>query len=92
MRTLAKRFVKKVMSHYKKHGRHTLPWRNTRDPYRILVSEMMLQQTQVLRVIPYHHVFLKKFPTAKTLAAAPLSAVFARVERARVQSASKVSA
>lgn len=64
-----------VWKHYKEHGRHELPWRKTRDPYRILVSEIMLQQTQVERVIPYYKVFLKKFPSVRALARAPLSAV-----------------
>jgi A/G-specific adenine glycosylase len=47
-----------------------LPWRNTRDPYAVLVSEVMLQQTQVDRVIPYYERFLKQFPTVQALAAA----------------------
>lgn len=47
-----------------------LPWRRTRDPYRILVSEIMLQQTQVDRVIPKYHAFLEQFPTLEALAAA----------------------
>ncbi len=64
-----------VWAHYKKEGRHTLPWRKTRDPYRILVSELMLQQTQVPRVIGKYTSFLKKFPTVRALAKAPLSAV-----------------
>ncbi len=52
-----------------------LPWRRTRDPYRILVSEVMLQQTQVDRVIPKYHLFLEKFPTFEALAAAPTADV-----------------
>jgi A/G-specific adenine glycosylase len=52
-----------------------LPWRRTRDPYRILVSEVMLQQTQVDRVIPKYHAFLEAFPTLEALADAPTSAV-----------------
>ena len=52
-----------------------LPWRHTRDPYRILVSEVMLQQTQVDRVIPRYHSFLERFPTAEALAAAPTADV-----------------
>ena len=48
-----------------------LPWRRTRDPYRILVSEVMLQQTQVDRVIPYYEAFLARFPTVESLARAP---------------------
>jgi len=58
-------FRKTVWDHYKKQGRHELPWRKTKDPYRILVSEVMLQQTQVERVIPYYKDWLRKFPTAK---------------------------
>lgn len=61
-----------VWRHYRTHGRHDLPWRKTRDPYRILVSEVMLQQTQVARVIPKYEAFLQKFPTIHALAAAPL--------------------
>lgn len=68
-------FKKAVWSYYRKHGRHALPWRETRDPYRILVSEVMLQQTQVDRVIPFYNAFLKKFPTTRALARAPLGDV-----------------
>ena len=68
-------FRKLVWAYYKKSGRHDLPWRKTTDLYRILVSEMMLQQTQVERVIPFYKNFLKKFPTARRLADAPLSEV-----------------
>ncbi|HEX8993809.1 MAG TPA: A/G-specific adenine glycosylase, partial [Candidatus Paceibacterota bacterium] len=52
-----------------------LPWRKTRDAYKILVSEMMLQQTQVDRVMPFYGSFLKRFPTVNALAQAPLSDV-----------------
>jgi len=52
-----------------------LPWRGERDPYRIWVSEIMLQQTQVSRVVPYYRRFLRAFPSAKALAAAPLDDV-----------------
>ncbi len=68
-------FRKKVFAHYASHGRHTLPWRKTHDPYKILVSEVMLQQTQVERVIPFYIAWMKAFPTAKALADAPLSKV-----------------
>lgn len=68
-------FQKEVFSFYKTHGRHSLPWRKTKDPYKILVSEVMLQQTQVDRVIPFYTAFLKKFPTASALSKAKLSAV-----------------
>ncbi|HYE23402.1 MAG TPA: A/G-specific adenine glycosylase [Candidatus Paceibacterota bacterium] len=64
-----------VLSYYKEYGRHTLPWRKTRDPYKILISEVMLQQTQVERVIPYYGKFLKRFPSVQTLSDAPLSDV-----------------
>ncbi len=52
--------------------RDYLPWRKTNDPYKILVSEIMLQQTQVERVVPFYRAFLKKFPTAQALARAKL--------------------
>ena len=52
-----------------------LPWRATRDPYALLVSEVMLQQTQAARVVPYYEAFLARFPDAATLAAAPARAV-----------------
>jgi len=68
-------FQKTVLTYYKKHGRHTLPWRKTIDPYHILVSEIMLQQTQVDRVVPKYEMFIKKYSTARKLAAAPLSDV-----------------
>ncbi len=70
-----RQFVETVWQHYRKQGRHELPWRKTRDPYRILVSEMMLQQTQVDRVLPKYKAFLKEFSPARRLAAAPLSDV-----------------
>ena len=67
-------FKKTVWAHYRKH-RRDFPWRNTKDPYQILVSEIMLQQTQAPRVIGFYDRFLKKFPTASVLANAPLSTV-----------------
>lgn len=66
-----KAFQKKVWDFYKKHGRHDLPWRKTITPYKIVVSEIMLQQTQVDRVIPYFKNWMKQFPSWKALAAAP---------------------
>lgn len=57
------------------HGRHALPWQNTRDAYRIWLSEIMLQQTQVATVIPYYGRFLQSFPTLPDLAAAPTGIV-----------------
>lgn len=68
-------FERTVLNFYTNQGRHHLPWRKTTNPYRILVSEVMLQQTQVDRVIPYYKNFLKKFPTVKALASAPLGEV-----------------
>jgi len=59
---------------YAEHGRD-LPWRQTRDPYAILVSEVMLQQTQVERVIPRYLAWLKQWPSAEALAAAPAAEV-----------------
>ena len=57
---------------YKKQGRD-LPWRQTRDPYRILLSEVMLQQTQVERVITYYNRFLDHYPTEEHLVTAPIA-------------------
>ena len=74
--------LRELKKFYAKHGRHTLPWRQFdrplpagRQAYKILVSEVMLQQTQVERVVPYYKKFIKKFPTAQALAGARLSAV-----------------
>jgi len=64
-----------VWRHWKKHGRHDLPWRKTKDPYNILISEVMLQQTQVPRVLPKYKEFLRTFPTVRALANAPLPEV-----------------
>jgi A/G-specific adenine glycosylase len=63
-------FATKVVRWQKKHGRHDLPWQRTRDAYRIWLSEIMLQQTQVTTVIPYFQRFLQRFPDIKSLAAA----------------------
>jgi len=68
-------FREAVWDYYKAHGRQDLPWRKTSDPYRILVSEVMLQQTQVSRVIEKYKEFLIRFPNARRLAEAPLSDV-----------------
>lgn len=65
-----KRFQKLILDWHKKN-RRPMPWRNTRDPYKILVSEIMLQQTQVSRVIPKYKEFLTAFPTVQALAKAP---------------------
>ena len=67
-------FRKRIWEHYREFGRD-LPWRHTRDPYRILVSEIMLQQTQVSRVEAYYKNFLQRFPTIHALANSPLKEV-----------------
>ncbi len=59
------------------HGRHDLPWQGTRDPYRVWLSEVMLQQTQVATVLPYYARFLERYPDVAALAAAPLEDVLA---------------
>jgi A/G-specific adenine glycosylase len=69
------KLLREIKTFYKKEGRSHLPWRQTRDPYKILVSEVMLQQTQVDRVIPFYSRFIKKFPTPKALSKAKLSEV-----------------
>ena len=61
-----------LVSWFRENGRD-LPWRHTRDPWRILVSEVMLQQIQVSRAIPFYERFLERFPTLEDLAAAPLA-------------------
>lgn len=66
-----------VIAWQKKHGRHALPWQNTRDAYRIWISEIMLQQTQVTAVIPYYERFMQRFPTVQSLAGAPAEDVMA---------------
>jgi len=63
-------FRRRLLAWYKRHGRK-LPWRETRDPYHILVSEIMLQQTQVDRVEPKYSEWLQRYPTLEALAAAP---------------------
>ena len=62
-------FSRRLLAWFRRHGRD-LPWRRTRDPYRIVVSEFMLQQTQVARVEQYYPRFLKQFPTVGALAVA----------------------
>ena len=74
---MKKRLHKQLQEWYKKHGRHDLPWRNTQDIYKIYLSEIMLQQTQVSRVREeYYPRFLEKFPTLEALADAHLDDVF----------------
>jgi A/G-specific adenine glycosylase len=66
-----KKFQKTIWDHYKKHGRK-MPWRTNNDPYWIVVSEIMLQQTQVERVVPKFLAFVEKFPNWKALAASSI--------------------
>ncbi|MGA0920855.1 MAG: A/G-specific adenine glycosylase [Gemmatimonadaceae bacterium] len=77
--TALRTFGTKLRAWYRRHARD-LPWRKTRDPYRILVSELMLQQTQVARVIDFYHRFLERFPSVERLATARESQVVAQWE------------
>src|SRR4051812_4433559 len=70
-----RRFRQRLLTWYRQHGRD-LPWRKTDDPYHILVSEIMLQQTQVDRVLPKYAEWLEKFPSLAALADAPQGEVF----------------
>ncbi len=70
-----KNFQQKLLAWYRKNARHDLPWRKTRDPYAIWISEAMLQQTQVKKVIPHYRKFLKRFPTVRALGKTPLTDV-----------------
>src|SRR3569832_2026446 len=70
-------FAEIVIEWQKAYGRHALPWQNTRDPYRIWLSEIMLQQTQVAAVIPYYQRFLLRFPDVQSLATAVQEEVMA---------------
>jgi A/G-specific adenine glycosylase len=65
-----------VVAWQRQHGRHGLPWQGSGDPYRVWLSEVMLQQTQVSTVLDYYPRFLARFPTVAALAAAPLDEVF----------------
>ena len=67
-------FSRRLRAWFRNHGRD-LPWRRTRDPYRVLVSELMLQQTQVSRVVDYYERFLARFPTLDHVAEAPQRSV-----------------
>ncbi|WP_395772158.1 A/G-specific adenine glycosylase [Arenimonas sp.] len=68
-------FAARLLAWHRKHGRHDLPWQHPRTPYRVWLSEIMLQQTQVQTVIPYFENFLRQFPHLPDLAAAPAEAV-----------------
>jgi len=75
--TPALSFAKRVLQWFDAHGRHDLPWQQPRSAYRVWVSEIMLQQTQVATVIPYFARFMARFPDVQTLACAPLDDVLA---------------
>jgi len=68
-------FSRAVIDWQRQHGRHALPWQNTQDAYRIWLSEIMLQQTQVSAVLGYYARFLERFPDVKALAEAPVEDV-----------------
>jgi len=70
----ASEFRRRLLRWFRRHGRD-LPWRRTRDPYHIIVSEFMLQQTQVSRVEAYYHRFLERYPSIESLASAPAAKV-----------------
>lgn len=65
-------FIRNVLAHYVQAGRHDLMWRKKITPYRILVSEIMLQQTQVIRVLPKFNLWMKEYPTLEALSKASL--------------------
>ena len=71
-------FARRVQQWQRQHGRHHLPWQGTTDPYRVWLSEVMLQQTQVATVLEPYARFLLRFPTVQALAAAPLDDVLAQ--------------
>ncbi len=75
MTFLAAQFSAQVLDWYDKYGRKTLPWQIAKTPYKVWLSEVMLQQTQVTTVIPYFERFMARFPTVVDLANAPLDEV-----------------
>ena len=76
-RDLAEGFAARIVDWQRVHGRHDLPWQGTRDPYRVWLSEIMLQQTQVKAVLGHYARFVARFPDVGALAAAPLGEVLA---------------
>ncbi len=74
-RAAALPFADRLIAWQRSHGRHDLPWQATREPYRVWLSEIMLQQTQVATVLQYYPRFLARFPDVASLAAAPLEQV-----------------
>ncbi|TXS93849.1 A/G-specific adenine glycosylase [Parahaliea maris] len=73
--TASKSFANRLLDWFDNHGRHDLPWQQDISPYRVWVSEIMLQQTQVKTVIPYFQRFMDVFPSVEDLAAAPIDEV-----------------
>ena len=73
-------FGDRLLAWFDEHGRHDLPWQLDVTPYRVWVSEIMLQQTQIATVIPYYRRFLRHFPSVRKLAAAPLDDVLKQWE------------
>lgn len=69
------KFSNELLRWFDKHGRHDLPWQKEHTPYRVWVSEIMLQQTQVTTVIPYYERFMETFPDIRSLATAPIDEV-----------------
>jgi len=74
-RTSDTHFIRRVLTHYEKRGRHDLAWRKRISAYRILVSEIMLQQTQVARVVPKFAAWMKEYPTLESLGNTTLTAI-----------------
>src|SRR5690606_36706877 len=68
---MADPFADKLLAWYDQHGRHDLPWHHNRNAYRVWVSEIMLQQTQVATLIPYFEAFMASYPDVRELASAP---------------------
>lgn len=71
-------FQRNILSWFDRHGRKDLPWQQNISPYRVWLSEIMLQQTQVMTVIPYFNAFIDKFPNIESLATAPIDEVLQR--------------
>ena len=68
-------FSSQILTWFDQHGRKDLPWQRNQDPYRIWISEIMLQQTRVETVIPYYEKFMQRFPNVTQLATAPIDEV-----------------
>lgn len=72
---MKQKFSSQILAWFDQHGRKDLPWQRNRDPYRIWISEIMLQQTRVDTVIPYYEKFMQRFPAIQDLASAPVDEV-----------------